>query len=121
MGGARRFVDRVLHSGGRKPGGDRQPPDIQQPGGDHGEQPNNQRSQLQERGPSRGSVRGTLRSLSPFTKSPRSDPEATTTAHARPPSQSDTIVSGTLARVSGRINTATSLECLMPPGQDPVA
>jgi len=120
MGGAKKFVGRFFHSGGRKPRGGRQPPDIQQSGGDDGEHPNNRDSQLQELGSGKDSVRSILRSLAPFTKSPRSDPEATATGHARPPSQPDTVVCGTLARASGRINTAASPKGLIPAGQDPV-
>jgi len=105
MSGAKRFVGRVFHSGGRKPGGD------------HGQQTDNQQPQMQERGSGKGSVRSTLRSLSPFTKTPRSDAEAAVTGHARPRSQSDTIVSGTLAPVGGRIEIAASTSSLILPGQ----
>jgi len=127
MSGARKFVNRVLHSGGsdgQKPGGDGQPPDIQQPGGDHSEQVNNQQSQLevQERGSGKISRHNRLRSLSPFTKTRRSAPEATTTGYSRPPSQSDAVVSGsgTLAPASDKIDITASPNRLTPPGLDPV-
>jgi len=122
MSGVRKFVDKVLHSegsSGRKPGGNGQPPDIQQPG-NQGQQPKNQQSQLQERS-SKGSVRNTLGSLSPFAKARKSEPEATATGHARPPSQSDTVVSGTLAPASGRIDITASSNTLIPPSRDPLA
>ena len=125
MGGARvrKFMDEVFHSGsgGRKPGGHQQPPEIQQPRGDHDQQPNSQQSQSQERNSGKSFSR--LRSLSPFTKGSRSAPEAITTSHTRPSSQSDAIVSGTLhaqlVPTSGRIAVVSS--SLNPPSRDPVS
>ena len=116
MDGARKFVVKVFHSGGWKPG-DQQPPDTQQPGGEHGQQPN---TQLPEQGFGKGSVRRTFRSLSPFTKPARSDLEAITTGQARPPPQADTIASGILAPARSRVDIAASSKSLIPPGQDPV-
>lgn len=110
MGGTRRFLDSIFHFNGQKPRRG------------YSQQSNNQPSQSQDRGSSKGSVRSTLRSLSPFPRT-RSDPETTATSHARPRSQSDTAVSGTsgtLAPASGRIDIATSSKSLIPPGQDPV-
>jgi len=113
----RKFLSRTLHSGGQKPGAE------------HDQQPNNQQSQLQERGSGKdspkaqqqpASIRNTLGSLYPFKKNTRSDPKATATGHARPPSQSDSVVSGTLAPVNGRIKLAASSSSLIPPGGDPV-
>jgi len=131
MGGARRFVDRVFHSGGRKSGRDRQSPDIQQPGGAHGQQPNNHQPQLQRRDSGKSSskaqqqsasafVRTTLRSFSPFIKTPRSASEATATSHAQSPSQSDTtaVVSGILVPASGKKSNAASSTSSIPAGQD---
>ena len=120
MDSARRFVGRVFHSDDRKTRRDQQPPDIQQPRGEHGEQPNNQQSQMPGRSAGKGSVRSTLRSLSPFIKKPRSGPEATAPSHARPPSQADTVGGGTMAPTSRRIDIVTSSKSLIPPGQDPV-
>jgi len=97
MGGAKRFVDRFFHSG-------------RKPGGDNGQQPDNQQSQFQKR----DSGKGSLRSLSTSSKTPRSDPEATSTSHGRLRSQSDTIISGT---ASDRINIGASSNSLIPPGQ----
>ncbi|KAF8432861.1 hypothetical protein BGX38DRAFT_226934 [Terfezia claveryi] len=100
MGGAKKWIDSVIHSGPRKHGRD----DCQQS--------NNQQSQLQERGSGKGIVRSTWRSLSPFTRTSERD-------HARPPSQSDTVLSGTLAPASGRIDFAASSTSLISLGQEP--
>ena len=58
---------------------------------------------MQEQGSSKVSVRSILRSLSPFTRTRRSDPEGTATGHVRPRSQSDTVINDPLVPASGGI------------------
>jgi len=112
----------------------RKPPEIQLPGGDYGQQLNNHQSQSPERSSGTstskapqqsvsGFVRSTLRSLSPFSKTPRSSPEATITGHGRTSSQSGsaTATSGSLAPEGGRTNTAIASNSLIPPGRDPAS
>jgi len=126
MSGVKRFLGKVFDSGGsggRRPRGGGQAPDTQQPGGDHGKQPNNQ---LQERDSGKGSskaqqrpasMRSTLRSFSSFR---RSVSEETTPGSRQALSQSDTVLSSALAPASGRINIAASSSSLIAPGQESV-
>ncbi|KAF8432863.1 hypothetical protein BGX38DRAFT_1146287 [Terfezia claveryi] len=113
--GARKYVDRIFHSGGWKFGRDRQQSDIQQAGGGQSH-PNNHQPQLQDRDSGKNSSKAQKISafvglFSSFTKTSRGALEATTTT---------TVVNGINPPVSGRINIVASLTSLIPPGRDPV-
>ncbi|KAF8421781.1 hypothetical protein EV426DRAFT_188583 [Tirmania nivea] len=92
-------MDRVKRwmgiSGGRRPGEDQQPPDIQQPGGGHGKQ--QQQSQT-------SNAHSKFGRLSRFQRTFKRD-SGTTTSHVQSPAQSNSIsvTNDTLAPANGSI------------------